>query len=258
MTDEQTTCNPWLVIGGSARCATQATGAYFNSPRGTKIITAARGILVARAQGIHPDYHLIYSAWAAQAYMLAYKTAQRQGTKIIACDWHGEDEPRNATEVEVGKPKDDYADPAYVFPVEVVVSVAMNQMIEDAEPPNWSPGQPLVSQSDGLIALQFALDDGADTVNLAGFEGFTNSARPYLDGPNLGDDTMAKMFFNCVYRPTLWNIITSCPDTTFTMYGTPTYDFPDIPDNLSIVEVARSPAPLEATVADPGEQPERT
>lgn len=261
MTDEQTPCNPWLVIGGSARCATQVTGAFFNSPRGTKIITAARGILVARAQGINPDYHLIYSAWAAQAYMLAYKTAQKQGTKIIACDIDNDHEPRNASEVEIGKPKKDYEDPAYVWPVEVVVPICPSTVLDviDQPEPNWSPGQPLVSQSDGLLALQFVLDDGADRVRLAGFEGFTNSARPYLDGPNLGDDELAKMFFNCVYWPTLRNIIMSCPDTTFTMYGTPTYDHrSSIPPNLSIVEVARPSAAYEEAVADLGEQPERT
>ncbi len=258
MTDEETTsCNPWLVIAGSVRAATHATAAFFNSPRGTTIITAARGILVARAQNIDPDYHLIFSAWAAQSYRLAFRTAQKQGTKIVCCDWDSDEEPRNCSLVDVGQPKDPTEDPAYVFPCEVVVPMQVGA-IEDNEAPRWSPGQPFVSQSDGLLALQFALDNGADIVNMAGFEGFTNQARPYLDGPNLGDDELAKQFFQHYYAPTLWNIVESCPNTVFTMYGTPTYDHDDRPDNLTIVEVRTAPPAEAAPVADPGQQPERT
>ena len=253
---EKTSCNSWLVIGCSAGASRQAKAAIFKCPRGTKIITAARGILVTGSIGVTIDYHLVFSARAEKAYRLAYKNAQRKGTKIIACDWDGPGEPINAVEAEIGPPKP-MLDPGYVYPCEIVVPVRKGD-VEDHDVPGWSRNESFVGQSDGLLALQFALNDGADQVALVGFEGFTSSSAPYVDGPEFGGDPqLTQMFINCWYAPMLAKMIASCPATTFTMFGMPSYDFDTpAPTNVTIIDVPVTPAPTpaasEAQVGDPG------
>ena len=250
---EQTSCNSWLVIGCSAGASRQAKAAIFKCPRGTKIITAARGILVTGSIGVTIDYHLVFSARAEKAYRLAYKNAQRKGTKIIACDWDGPGEPINAVEAEIGPPKP-MLDPGYVYPCEIVVPVRKGD-VEDHDVPSWSRNESFVGQSDGLMALQFALNDGADQVALAGFEGFTSSSAPYVDGPVFGDDALTEQFFNFWYAVMFNKILASCPATKFTMFGIPTHDI-FYPDNLNVISVpvttAPTPAAAETPVADPG------
>ena len=39
------------------------------------------------------DYYLLYSRIDAESWKLAYNSARRTGTKIIACNFEGDDQP---------------------------------------------------------------------------------------------------------------------------------------------------------------------
>lgn len=217
----------WIVVGSSPSATEMLPVARERWPDATTITTNA-GIYLF-GQGDRPTYYLVWDHAAAERYKAATIEAQRAGVKLITADrlWH---DP-------VRCPHTEHYDIRLTLPDN---KVAMQCVLPD------SPRCPYTEHYDirltlpdsetalryvrgaylnpaysGLLATQFALNNGAEAVAWVGMEGYRDGMVSHIDGrPCSIMDPVATHY---IIRPYMQSCIDQCPQIPFTFYGRPRF-----------------------------------
>ncbi len=198
----------WIVIGSSPSATEMLPVARERWPDATTITTNAGLYLFGK--GDLPTYYLVWDHAAAERYKAAAIEAQRAGAVLITADrlWH--DTPRC--------PHTEHYDIRLTLP-------------DNETALRYVRGAYLNPAYSGLLATQFALNNGAEAVAWVGMEGYRDGMVDHLDGrPCSLMDPVATHY---IISPYMQSCIDQCPQIPFTFYGRPRFRLGG--DNLTVI-----------------------
>jgi hypothetical protein len=186
----------WIVTGSSPTVIDHFEEVVCGVPD-AKNITANAGMMLYDAIGVVPDACVIFDEIASMMFGYSIRQAQRNGMKLITMNW---------TQQWV-KVKAD---------VEITTILHRSTCFHRGEYVN--PG------FSGLIACQYALNNGATELILVGMDGYKGRVWypevATFDGRSNanGDQAVREQI-----QPFMQSMIDECPDVLFTQYGDPVY-----------------------------------
>jgi hypothetical protein len=180
-------------------------------PAATTITTNAGIDLFGR--GDWPAYYLIWDHVAAERYAAVAREAQRAGTVLVAGDrlWH---DPQRCPHTEH-------------YDIRLTLhgnETAMRFVRGKYRNPAYS----------GLLATQFAINNGAESMAWVGMEGFRDGPLNHIDGRPCA--IMDPVGTHYIIAPYMQSCVDECPQIPFTFYGRPRFRLGG--DNLTVIREA--------------------